>query len=316
MAFTLDTDASTASTDVYVGTEDADVFDPTVGNPDIGNGKDIISGLGGDDTIGAGNGDDVLIGGEGGDTLTGGNGADTFNYSFTMETSSGGSGPLSYAEYLGEIDPTQQTQNEFSTSYSAWLNYLVFGDGGDWGGLKEKFGWGDDVTIGLNQNSTDDDGTPHISGTGVDQADLDAIFGTREELTWTKGKASQTRSYWDLDSNYDWGGETTVSSDDGKDTITDFKVSDGDMLFFTIDAEGDGTTLTAQEKDDLITEFKTKFDITTGDFDGDTNVETTNPDTKMVLDDGDADATNDMSITLLGYNGGASIWGYVEFSFV
>lgn len=233
--------------------------------------------------------------------LTGGNGADTFSYSYTMTTSTG-VGPQSYADYLGslELKSDELTQSQLSTTYSTWLNYLVFGGEDGWQGLVDKFGWEGEVTIGLNQNGAGDN-YPHISVDGETPTELDDIFGDADSVTWTKGKATQTRSFWDLDEDYDWGGGTTVSSDDGKDTITDFNADD-DTLFFTIDAEVLPTTDAEQLA--LITEFKSKFTITQDDFDGDSNT-----DTKLVLDDG-------MSITLLGYDGGDNIWGHVEFDFV
>jgi hypothetical protein len=305
MAFTLDVDQSTPSTDYFVGTEASDTFDPTVGTPDIGNGKDIIEGLGGDDTIDAGKGDDTLIGGAGDDELTGGNGADTFQYSFTIEQSTG-SAPQSYAAYLGSLGLQSSTlsQNELSSTYSTWLNYLVFGGEDGWVGLAEKFGWEGEVTVGLNQN--DYSGSqPHISVDGVMQ-NLDEIFGDAKHLTWTKGKASQERTFWDLDDDYAWGGETSVSSDDGKDTITDFKIdvadpTKSDKLFFTIDIDD---ALLGGDMTDIETAFKGQFEVVTGEFGGDPVV-----DTKMTLDDG-------MSITLLGYAGGDQVWSHVEFDFV
>jgi len=262
------------------------------------NGKDHISGSAGVDVIDAGNGNDVIIGKGGDDILTGGNGADTFKYSYTLESGSGGSGPQSYAAYLAELGVTLDSQNVFSTTYSAWLNYLVFGGEDGWQGLVEHFGWEGEVAIGLNQNDLGGS-QPHILVDGVQQ-DLDAIFGDVETFSWTKGKATQTRSFWDLDESYDWGGTTTVSSDDGKDTITDFKVDDEDKLFFTIDVDdallGDTAALEAA--------FKAQFEVTTGYYDAGTTT-----DTRMTLD-------SDMSITLLGYAGGAAIWDHVVFDFI
>jgi Ca2+-binding RTX toxin-like protein len=292
-----------------------DSLDGGTGNDSLDGdqGEDTLNGGGGNDTLTGRTGSDDLTGGSGDDTLSGGNDPDDFNYNFTMETSTG-SAPQSYADYLGSLglQSSTLTQNEFSTSYSAWLNYLVFGDGADWQGLVEKFGWEGEVTVGLNQN--DYSGSqPHINVDGVMQ-NLDDIFGDAEHLTWTKGKASQERTFWDLDDDYAWGGETSVSSDDGKDTIIDFKPADGDMLFFTIDIEGDPALLTNDEKDSLKDEFKSKFSIASGDFDGDATVEGA-VDTRMTLNDGDANASNDMAITLLGYNGGAAIWTYAEITF-
>lgn len=271
------------------------------------NGKDHITGSDGSDTINAGNGDDTIIGSGGDDLLTGGNGADTFQYSYTMESGSGGSGPQSYAAYLAALGVTLDSQNVFSTTYSAWLNYLVFGGEDGWQGLVEHFGWEGEVTIGLNQNDLGGS-QPHILVDGVQQ-DLDAIFGDVETFSWTKGKATQTRSFWDLDGDYDWGGTTTVSSGDGKDTITDFSVdlidpTKSDKLFFTVDIEGDGTGLTTEQEAALIETFKAQFEVTTGFYDSGTTT-----DTRLTLDD-------DMSITLLGYAGGEGIWSHVVFDFI
>ena len=267
------------------------------------NGKDTLNGDDGNDTLNGGTGEDTLNGGAGDDLLTGGNGADTFQYSYTMESGSGGSGPQSYAAYLAELGVTLDSQNVFSTTYSAWLNYLVFGGEDGWQGLVEHFGWEGEVTIGLNQNDLGGS-QPHILVDGVQQ-DLDAIFGDVETFSWTKGKATQTRSFWDLDGDYDWGGTTTVSSDDGKDTITDFTIdlidpTKSDRLFFTVDVDdallGDTAALEAA--------FKAQFEVTTDYYDAGTTT-----DTRLTLDDG-------MSITLLGYAGGEDVWNYVEFDFV
>jgi len=300
----------TAGDDIIHAGNGDDIVYAGDGNDTIygGNGKDTLYGEAGNDTIDGGNGKDTLIGGEGDDTLTGGNGSDQFNYAFTMETSSGGSAaPQSYAAYLSELGlTTLDSQNVFSTTYTAWLNYLVFGGDDGWQGLADLNGWEGDITVGLNQNDHDGE-QPNISINGIQQ-DLSDIFGKPKDLSWTKGKATQERTYWDLDGDYDWGGATTVSSDDGKDTITDFSAADKDKLFFTIDAEG---TPDAGQQAALITEFKDKFTITTGEFGGNTD-----PDTKMELDDGDTDPSNDMSITLLGYAGGEDIWDHVEFAFV
>lgn len=302
--------------ELFVGTEDADSTTSLAsgGGKDGHNataGMDVFDGLGGNDTIDAGNGDDTLIGGAGDDTLTGGNGADTFKYSYTLEVGAAGSAPQSYAAYLTDLGVSLDSQSTLATTYTAWLNYLVFGGDDGWKGLAEHFGWEGEVTIGLNQNDLDGS-QPHILVDGVQQ-DLDAIFGDVESFSWTKGKATQSRSYWDLDDSYDWGGETTVSSTDGKDTITDFKplVEDdetgemvaNDKLFFTVDVDdallGDTAALEAAEA-----AFKAQFDVTTGNYDAGSTT-----DTRMTLDDG-------MSITLLGYAGGEDVWNHVEFNFV
>lgn len=266
-----------------------------------GNGDDTVTGGAGNDTINAGNGDDTVTGGAGDDMLAGGNNADTFNYNFTLTTSSG-TAPQSYAAYLDETlgkAASALTQSEFSTTYSAWLDYLVFGGDDGWLGLVEHYGWDGEVTVGLNQNGFGDS-APHISVDGVLQ-DLGAIFGDLQTFSWSKGKATQTRTFWDLEENYDWGGDAALSSTDGNDSITDFNATQGDKLFFTVDIDD---SLLGGDTTQLIAEFKSQFEVTTGEFGGDAN-----PDTKMVADGA-------MSITLLGYGDGAGIWDHVQFDFV
>ncbi|MFP5407173.1 MAG: hypothetical protein ACLGHY_12835, partial [Gammaproteobacteria bacterium] len=103
-------------------------------------------------------------------------------------------------------------------------------------------------------------------------------------------------------------GGTAVASNDGKDTIVDFKTdadpAKSDKLFFTIDIDGDPAALSTAQRTDLEDAFKAKFEIETAFLDAGTTT-----DTRMSLDDG-------MSITLLGYDGGNDIWNHVEFSFV
>lgn len=296
-------DGDSNGKDYITGSDGVDVIN-------AGNGEDTLEGLGGNDILVGGNGDDKLIGGAGDDLLTGGNGADAFGYAFTL-TAASSSGPQSYAAYLQEAvgkthDEGTLTQSEFSTTYSAWLNYLVFGDGQDWQGLVDHFGWEGEVKIGLNQNGAGDS-QPHISLDGV-AMDLDDLFGDAESFSWTKGKATQTRTFWDIDEDYNWGGETAVTSNDGKDTIVDFKSDSdptkSDKLFFTIDIDGDPAALSTVQRTDLADTFKAKFEIETAFLDAGTTT-----DTRMTLDDG-------MSITLLGYDGGNDIWNHVEFSFV
>ena len=51
---------------------------------DGGNGKDVLTGGVGDDTLSGGNGKDVLIGGAGDDLLSGGNGVDQLVFMFDL----------------------------------------------------------------------------------------------------------------------------------------------------------------------------------------------------------------------------------------
>jgi len=271
--------------DYLIGTDEAETINGL-------NAADFIDGLGGNDTINGGRGDDTIIGGSGDDVLTGGNGPDDFYYSFTV--SSGVSlGPQSYASYLAELGLTSLTsQSDFSTTYTAWLNYLVFGGDDGWQGLAQQFGWVGDIQIGLNQN--DSSGSqPHISVDGVAQ-DLSAVFGEAQNFSWTKGKATQERTYWDIDESY-WGGELALASSDGHDTITDF-VSGQDQLYFRVGNLGE---LNVDDAEDRLI-LQEAFEVTSGDYNGDGIA-----DTRIATDD------MSMSITLLGYTG--NVWGDVVF---
>lgn len=305
--------------DLYEGDSDNDYVDASgseVGVVILGGegddylvGSDVADGLGiafisnADDLIVGGDGNDEIVGGEGLDFLVGGEGDDTFYYSLSVDGSGDGpvkairdytspvavefsAGPQSYSEYLGALGLTASTlsQSDFSTSYTTWLNYLVYGDGDAWLGLVEDFGWeGSTIEIGLNQN--DYFGTqPQITVNG-ELADLDAVFGEAQHFSWTKGKATQERTYWDVDPAYG-GDDANVSSTDGHDVIYDF-VS-GDQLFFSLNLGRvrDGTATETYTEQDLID----LFDVTLLDSD----------------DDGVADSTvltldPEMSITLYGY---------------
>ena len=117
------------------------------------------------------------------------------------------------------------TQNEFSVKYTAWLNYLV-----------AEYGLGNDadgdgtVEIGLNQN--DPNGTPWIEGMTAEE--LDALFSSAESFTVKTGKTTQTRYYSD---EFTIGSGTSVTSTDGKDTITDFNTGEDKLNFSGVTAE-------------------------------------------------------------------------------
>jgi len=298
-ANTIDGSNDTNDPDTIMGLGGDDTINGGNGNDTIyggdgndvlngGNQDDLIFGDAGNDTINGGNHDDDIWGGEGNDLLTGGNHDDTFNYSFTV-SSGGGQGPQSYADYLVDLGLTgSMSQNEFSTSYTAWLNYLVFGGDDGWQGLAQQYGWTGDIVISLNQN--DYFGTqPLISVDGVMQ-DLSHVFGDAAHFSWTKGKASQERTYWDLDP--EWSDQVTASSTDGHDTITDFGIGADKLIFWfadsSLDADQNGTV-----DAEHLPAIQALFDVASvGD------------DTVISLGD-------DMSITLLAYS--TFTWADVEF---
>ena len=80
------------------------------------------------------------------------------------------------------------SQSFFSTHYTAWLSHLV-----DTYHLGHDVNADGKVSVDLNQN--DPNGTPIVEG--LTQAELSALFGAREDFTWTQGKATQTRYYSD-----------------------------------------------------------------------------------------------------------------------
>lgn len=169
------------------------------------------------DTLTGDAGANVLAGGAGNDTLTGGAGNDVFKYSFD-QTQGGGGETFSFTEFFaanggsvvgGEVaDGTKQGQ--FSSLYTQWLESL---------GL---------TVVDLGQNSGPD-GMPVVEGPG-------GTFGERESFSWSSGNGKKTVTHerwysdtWTPDSG---GGQDSVSSADGHDTILDF-TSGVDKLDFS-----------------------------------------------------------------------------------
>ena len=137
---------------------------------------------------------------------------------------------MSFADWLAGngLDITGTlTQSQFAVNYTAWLNYLV----NDF--LKDLFDLdgGEDgiIEVGLNQN--DPNGTPQIEG--ISQEDLNEIFGATTVKNLVTGKTTQDRYFSDLNDDFDWGGgDPTVTSNDGHDTITGFAFGQ-DVLDFS-----------------------------------------------------------------------------------
>lgn len=192
-----------------------------------------------DNTLSGGRGDDLLIGGAGDDTLSGGpgNGNDTFQFDFFFEGSGeGGEAPLSFINWLDDgYDIVNMSQGDFSSQYTNWIKYLVDG----W--LRDLYeDIPDDYIIDINQN--DANGNPYIEG--ISEAQLAEVFGDASKIIITAGRNDKERYYSDLHNDFDWGGETVLTSNDGDDTITDFKNNPNndnqtDMLRFVVENPDD-----------------------------------------------------------------------------
>lgn len=199
--------------DTIDGEQGTDTIDGGPGDDQIegGAGNDNLSGGDGDDIIAGENGDDIIEGGSGDDSLSGGSGNDTFVFNFTV---SGGVTAQTYAAYATSLGLTLQdgliTQSQFSTSYTAWLSGLIseLGLGSDTDG--DGF-----VSFGLNQNDASETATPYIEG--MTAAELDALFGVRQDIDVKTGKTMQERYFSDLDAS-----TQTITSHDGTDTIIDW----------------------------------------------------------------------------------------------
>jgi Ca2+-binding RTX toxin-like protein len=155
-----------------------------------GDGDDFISGGAGNDTLNGGNGNDILSGGEGDDILNGDAGTDTASYA---SATAGVTVDLSNAA-------SQNTVSAGNDTLSSIENLI-----------------GSDFTDTL----TGDTGANTIqggAGNDVISADsgIDIIYGGADDDTLTGGGDADT---------FVW-----LSGETGADTITDFSMSDGDVL--------------------------------------------------------------------------------------
>lgn len=174
-----------------------------------------------DDTLIGDDLDNVLQGGGGNDTLTGNGGNDIFKYSFTLTPGDGGGGgeTFHFTQFFadhgglvvdGEVaDGTKQGQ--FSSLYTQWLESL---------GL---------TVLDLGQNAGLD-GMPVVEGP-------EGTFGERESFEWTSGGGKKTVTHerwysdtWTSDTG-SGGGQDTVASGDGFDTIIDFTWGEDKLEF-------------------------------------------------------------------------------------
>jgi RTX calcium-binding nonapeptide repeat (4 copies) len=169
------------------------------------------------------------------------------------------------------------SQSFFSENYSEWLREVVVPDLQAQGLAQDTNGNGK-IDICLNQN--DPNGTPRIEGLTDEQ--LSKIFGDRDEVTLQHGHHEHDAWYSNSYTSSSSGGETTVVSNDGFDTIIDFNFVEGDG---GDQLEFDGIT---QEQ------FLASFVVDdTQDLNSDGTL-----DTLMTID-----GSADWSVTLLGVSG-------------
>lgn len=243
---------------------------------DGGAGNDTLYGGDGNDQLVGAGGDDLLEGGEGNDVLNGGGGSDTFTFNFTVESVAGPSstfttwwqqngGAANVAN--GEVaDGTKQ--GDFSSAYSAWLNYLVteYELGADTDGDGK-------ISVGLQQNTS---GLPTIEG--MTGEEVDALFGSTESFMARTGNTTKERYYSD---SFSLGDTLAITNSEGHDTIVQFH-NDGvnvDSLVLNGISQAQAAAL---------------FSLATGDFDNDGVT-----DDSRISWDGATDA-EDGSITILG----------------
>ena len=201
-------------------------------------------------------GNDLLQGGGGDDLMAGGAGSDTFKFTFTA---GGGETRESFTGWLAEqgLSLEGASQGFFSSKYTAYLQHLV-----DEYGIGEDLNGNGKVKIKINQN--DPSGIPSIEG--LSEEDAAEMFGDPTSLAVRTGhhhhghhdhgnhghghkhghkhndkhdhkhhndKHDHTKERWYSDSfTIDGGGEQTVSSADGHDSIFDFEW-DVDSLDFS-----------------------------------------------------------------------------------
>jgi Ca2+-binding RTX toxin-like protein len=107
----------------------------------------------------------------------------------------------------------------FEKNYTEWLKNVVVADLLAQGLVHDENGNG---KIDVKLNSKDPDGTPRIESLTDEQ--LAQIFSDRDEVTLRHNFHEHDRWYSNSYESGSGGGETTVSSEDGFDTILDFTV--------------------------------------------------------------------------------------------
>lgn len=154
---------------------------------------DVLTGDAADNQIAGLGGNDRIAGGAGNDTLAGGFGADTFVFSFT-KTESGLC--ETFSDWLDDhgLSLGGLKQGWFASKYNAWLKHLV-----------------DDYQLDHGRSGF------HLGKT----SELSDALTERASLTVETGKTTQLR--WFNDTFKMGGGESTVTSEDGHDTIVGFE---------------------------------------------------------------------------------------------
>jgi Ca2+-binding RTX toxin-like protein len=175
-----------------------------------------------DDFLLGGVGANVLEGAGGNDTLSGQGGSDVFVYSFDV-VGGGETFTKFFAAHGGQVVDGKvapgTSQGQFSSLYTKWLNMLIAEEG-----LGTKL-----VDLGQNSGAG---GTPVI-------ANMTGEFGDRESFSWTSdsGKKTVTHVRWYSDTWSSGGGEDSVTSADGLDTILDFTEGQDRLNFSGITRE-------------------------------------------------------------------------------
>lgn len=105
----------------------------------------------------------------------------------------------------------------FQKNYAEWLRDVVVADLVAQGLAHDENGNG---KIDVKLNAKDPDGTPRIEG--LSDTELANIFGNRDEVTLRHNFHEHDRWYSNTYEPQSSDGETTVSSEDGFDTILDF----------------------------------------------------------------------------------------------
>jgi hypothetical protein len=259
--------ANASSGSVIVDLGAGIAFDDGNGGSDILTGIENVAGSAFSDFLTGDGGSNELVGGGGDDVLSGRAGGDVFGYDFDFTAGSGGetfSFTTYFAEHGGSVfngevaDGTKQGQ--FSSLYTQWLEMLA-----------SDHGLGTVIDIGQNSG---ENGIPLVEN-------MTGSFGERESFTWTSGsgKKEVTHERWYSDT---WssgeGGEGSVTSADGLDTILDFTWGEDKLSFGGI------------THDQFLDLFKvdSSQDVT-GDAVADTVIST--------------DGSDDWSITLSGVSG-------------